>query len=148
MAGRILRNSLDLVSEVVVFANHGRNNRGRVGAVVMRTGIAFLASIVLSANATAAPTQYAVDGLAIGTKLSFDSGSYREYKCSPSEQFEGLSWCQKTRTRRYTAIFAEHWRIATRNEDATSKWYGRWTHRNLGQDYAGATGRGEHQALG
>ena len=95
---RILRNSLDLVSEVVVFANHGRNNRGRVGAVVMRTGIAFLASIVLSANATAAPTQYAVDGLAIGTKLSFDSGSYREYKCSPSEQFEGLSWCQKTRT--------------------------------------------------
>jgi len=185
---RILRNSLDLVSEVVVFANHGRNNRGRVGAVVMRTGIAFLASIVLSANATAAPTQYAVDGLAIGTKLSFDSGSYREYKCSPSEQFEGLSWCQKTRTDKerrgsytvsysilhsregnilyvnraqepaffkrteaqddYTAIFAEHWRIATRNEDATSKWYGRWTHRNLGQDYAGATGRGEHQALG
>ena len=77
----------------------------------MRTGIAFLASIVLSANATAAPTQYAVDGLAIGTKLNFDSASYREYKCSPSDQFDGLTWCQKTRTDRerrgsYTAAYS------------------------------------------
>ena len=45
----------------------------------MRTGIAFLASIVLSANATAAPAEYAVDGLTIGTKLNFDSASYRAY---------------------------------------------------------------------
>jgi hypothetical protein len=64
----------------------------------MRKGIAFLASIVLSANATAALAQYAVDGLALGTKLNFDSASYREYKCSPSDQFDGLTWCQKTRT--------------------------------------------------
>jgi hypothetical protein len=66
----------------------------------MRTAIAFLASIALSANATAASTQYAVDGLALGTRLNFDSGSYREYKCSPSDQFDGLTWCQKTRTDR------------------------------------------------
>jgi hypothetical protein len=77
----------------------------------MRTGIAVLAAIVLSANATAAQTQYAVDGLAIGTKLNFDSASYREYKCSPSDQFDGLSWCQKTRTDRerrgpYTAAYS------------------------------------------
>ena len=64
----------------------------------MRAGIVFLASVVLCANATAAPTQYAVDGLAVGTKLNFDSGSYREYKCSPSDQFEDLVWCQKART--------------------------------------------------
>jgi hypothetical protein len=77
----------------------------------MRTGIVFLASIVWSANATAAPRQYAVDGLAIGTKLNFDSASYREYKCSPSDQFDGLTWCQKTRTDReprgsYTAAYS------------------------------------------
>ena len=77
----------------------------------MRTAIAFLASITLSANATAASTQYAVDGLALGTRLNFDSGSYREYKCSPSDQFDGLTWCQKTRTDRerrgsYTAAYS------------------------------------------
>jgi hypothetical protein len=77
----------------------------------MRTAIAFLASIALSANATAASTQYAVDGLALGTRLNFDSGSYREYKCSPSDQFDGLTWCQKTRTDRerrgsYTAAYS------------------------------------------
>jgi hypothetical protein len=68
----------------------------------MRTGIAFLASIALSANATAAQAQYIVDGLALGTRLNFGSVSYREYKCSPSEQFDGFTWCQKTRTDRET----------------------------------------------
>jgi hypothetical protein len=62
--------------------------------------IAFLASVVLCANATAASTQYAVDGLAVGTKLDFNSASYRDYKCSPSNQFDGLTWCQKARTDR------------------------------------------------
>src|SRR5262245_29103229 len=36
--------------------------------------------------------------LAVGTKLDFGSASYREYKCSPSDQFDGLTWCQKTRS--------------------------------------------------
>jgi hypothetical protein len=96
------------------FANHGcKQSRCRpgFGAAAMRTAIAFLASITLSANATAASTQYAVDGLALGTRLNFDSGSYREYKCSPSDQFDGLTWCQKTRTDRerrgsYTAAYS------------------------------------------
>jgi len=42
--------------------------------------------------------EYAVDGVAVGTQLNFDSASYREYKCSPSDQFDGLTWCQKTRS--------------------------------------------------
>jgi len=63
----------------------------------MKVGIAFLASVVLSGNAIAASVQYDVDGLAIGTQLNFSS-ALREYKCSPSEQFGGLTWCQKTRT--------------------------------------------------
>ena len=49
-------------------------------------------------NAMAAPTEYAVDGLAVGTQLNFGSASYREYKCNPSDQFEGFVWCQKKRT--------------------------------------------------
>ena len=67
-------------------------------ATAMRAGIAVLAYVVLAGNAIAAPTEYAVDGLAVGTQLNFGSASYREYKCNPSDQFDGLTWCQKTRS--------------------------------------------------
>jgi len=64
----------------------------------MGAGIVVFAYVVLYSNAIAAPTEYAVDGLAVGTQLNFGSASYREYKCSPSDQFDGLTWCQKTRS--------------------------------------------------
>jgi hypothetical protein len=62
----------------------------------MKAGIAALISVVFCATAAAEPTQYAVGGLAIGAQLGLD-GSYREYKCNPSDQFNGFTWCQKTR---------------------------------------------------
>jgi ribosomal protein L9 len=77
------------------------NNRGvrlRIGAAAMGAGIVVFAYVVLYGNAIAAPTEYAVDGLAVGTQLNFGSASYREYKCNPSDQFEGFVWCQKKRT--------------------------------------------------
>ncbi len=77
------------------------NNRGvrlRIGAAAMGAGIVVFAYVVLYGNAIAAPMEYAVDGLAVGTQLNFGSASYREYKCSPSDQFDGLTWCQKTRS--------------------------------------------------
>jgi hypothetical protein len=43
---------------------------------------------------------YAVEGLALGARISVDSSAYREYQCSPSDQFEGFTWCQKTRQQR------------------------------------------------
>jgi len=63
----------------------------------MRARITVLAAVVLSGNPIAAPADYAVDGLAVGTQLNFGSALYREYKCSPSDQFDGLTWCQKRR---------------------------------------------------
>ena len=66
----------------------------------MRVAIAILASIVFSGTATTASTRYAVHGIAIGTHLSFDSVVYREYGCSTSDQFDGLTRCQKTRNDR------------------------------------------------
>jgi tetratricopeptide (TPR) repeat protein len=36
-------------------------------------------------------------GLGLGTRVSFDTSDYREYQCTPSEQFEGLTWCNKQR---------------------------------------------------
>jgi hypothetical protein len=43
-----------------------------------------------------APT-YAIEGLALGSRLELDSSAYREYKCTPSDQFDGFTWCQKWR---------------------------------------------------
>jgi len=64
----------------------------------MRARITVLAAVVLSGSPIAAPADYAVDGLAVGTQLNFGSALYREYKCSPSDQFDGLTWCQKRRS--------------------------------------------------
>jgi len=43
---------------------------------------------------------YVVAGSALGSRVQFDSSDYREYKCSPSEQFAEFTWCQKTRQER------------------------------------------------
>jgi hypothetical protein len=84
--------------------------RPRAGVVAMKAKMAVLASAVLCGNATAEPAKYAVDGLAVGTQLNFDDASYRQYRCSPSGQFDGLTWCQKTRSDREprgsTAIYS------------------------------------------
>ena len=43
---------------------------------------------------------YTVGGLRLGSRVQLDSSDYREYKCSPSEQVAGFTWCQKTRQER------------------------------------------------
>jgi hypothetical protein len=45
-------------------------------------------------------SRYVVAGLGLGSRVQFDSSEYREYKCSPSEQFAEFTWCQKTRQER------------------------------------------------
>jgi hypothetical protein len=40
---------------------------------------------------------YAVGGVALGPTVQSESLAYREYKCRPSDQFDGFTWCQKTR---------------------------------------------------
>jgi hypothetical protein len=63
----------------------------------MRARIAVLACVVLCGHSVAEPAKYAVDGLVLGTQLNFESASYGEYRCRLSDQFDGLTWCQKTR---------------------------------------------------
>jgi hypothetical protein len=41
--------------------------------------------------------EYVVDGLSLGNRVVFDSASYREYQCRPSDQFSGFFFCQKRR---------------------------------------------------
>jgi hypothetical protein len=63
----------------------------------MRARIAVLAFVVLCGHSAAEPAKYVIDGLVLGTQLNFESASYGEYRCRPSEQFDELTWCQKTR---------------------------------------------------
>jgi hypothetical protein len=39
---------------------------------------------------------YAVGGVALGATVQSGSSAYREYKCAPSDQFDGFTWCRKT----------------------------------------------------
>jgi ribosomal protein L9 len=78
--------------------SNNRRARLKIRAAAMGAGIVVVAYVVLYGGAIAAPTEYAVDGVAVGTQLNFGSASYREYKCNPSDQFEGFIWCQKKRT--------------------------------------------------
>jgi hypothetical protein len=47
-----------------------------------------------AADAPRAP--YAVEGSALGARVERDSKAYRAYQCSPSEQFSGFTWCNRT----------------------------------------------------
>jgi len=67
---------------------------GMVAPVCLLAGIS-----TTFAQSPSAP-RYAVAGLVLGSRVQFDSADYREYKCSPSEQFAEFTWCQKTRQER------------------------------------------------
>lgn len=40
---------------------------------------------------------YAVSGVVLGATVQYDSSAFKEYKCTPSDQFDGFTWCQRTR---------------------------------------------------
>ena len=39
---------------------------------------------------------FTVGGVALGATVQSGSSAYREYKCGPSDQFDGFTWCRKT----------------------------------------------------
>src|SRR5437868_3914552 len=51
-----------------------------------------------AAQAPHAPSPFVVNGLALGSRVQPDSPGYREYRCEPSEQYPGLTWCKRTQT--------------------------------------------------
>ena len=68
---------------------------------IRRGSLALLCLLLGSASSALAQRPdkpaYAVSGLALGARVQFDSSTYREYKCGPSDQFHGFTCCQKTR---------------------------------------------------
>jgi hypothetical protein len=45
--------------------------------------------------AAGTPSPYAVDGLALGARAPSEYAGYPAFRCGPSEQFGGLTWCQR-----------------------------------------------------
>ena len=66
----------------------------------LEIGDSRIGSIRSNCQQSPSGSRYVVAGLALGSRVQFDSSDYREYKCSPSEQFDGFTWCQKTRQER------------------------------------------------
>ena len=54
-------------------------------------------SVTPGGTAAPKPAKYVVDGISLGARVSFKSNDYQEYQCTPSEQFEGVTWCNKQR---------------------------------------------------
>lgn len=57
-------------------------------------------TIAQAPGAGARAAAYSIDGLTLGTRVSFDSAGYKEYQCEPSQQFAGLTLCKKSRAER------------------------------------------------
>jgi len=76
---------------------------------------------------------YAVGGLTLGARVPFDGPAYREYKCGPSDQFDGFTWCQRARqdkerrgafTANYSILHARDGRIAYLNRVQAPAFFG------------------------
>ncbi len=50
----------------------------------------------LSTATLAVTAQYIVDGIALGSRVAFNSQNYRSYTCNPSADFTDLTWCQRS----------------------------------------------------
>ena len=74
----------------------GKNSASRLTLAGLVAACTILA-IAQAPNAGAQAAAYSVDGLALGSRVSFDSAGYKEYQCEPSQQFTGLTLCKKSR---------------------------------------------------
>jgi hypothetical protein len=64
----------------------------------MRTCISLFLSILIGGTCCSfahANPVYSVTGVAIGSRVHFASESYQEYRCGPSEMFDGFTFCVK-----------------------------------------------------
>jgi len=68
--------------------------------VPTQRGLIAVLCLLASTPARGQISAYTVDGLALGERVQSSDAGYREYKCAPSDQFDGFTWCQKSRQQR------------------------------------------------
>ncbi len=64
----------------------------------MRTCVPVVLGILIAGNCGSLShghSAYSVTGVAIGSRVDFDSEFYQQYRCAPSEMFDGLTLCVK-----------------------------------------------------
>jgi hypothetical protein len=62
---------------------------------------------------------YSVDGLALGSKVAFESAAYRQYHCVPSQEFQGFVWCTKASNAKEARGRFEVWSSLLHARDGT-----------------------------
>jgi hypothetical protein len=55
-----------------------------------------LPSVLLTKLTSVQTDPYGIDGLTLGSKVAYGTPAYRQYRCGPSQKFEGFVWCTKT----------------------------------------------------
>jgi hypothetical protein len=68
--------------------------------VPIQRGLIAVLFLLASTPARAQISAYTVDGIALGERVQSNDAGYGEYKCAPSDQFDGFTWCQKSRHER------------------------------------------------
>jgi hypothetical protein len=69
---------------------------------------------------------YKVDGLALGSKVAFESPAYRQYHCVPSKEFEGFVWCTKASNDKQARGRVEVWSSILHAQDGTVAYVNRY----------------------
>jgi S1-C subfamily serine protease len=76
------------------------NSTAACGVTAVRAYLSVVAGILIGSAVTALAQSnpaYSVKGVVLGTRVHFDSKAYEEYDCNPSEQFDGFTWCTKSK---------------------------------------------------
>jgi hypothetical protein len=76
----------------------GENAMTRIGLLAAACLVAVTSTAF--AQSPSNLSTYAIEGFALGARIPSDGSAYREYKCGASDQFDGFTWCQKTRQER------------------------------------------------
>jgi hypothetical protein len=69
---------------------------------------------------------YSVDGLALGSKVAFESATYRQYHCVPSQEFQGFVWCTKASNDKVARGRFEVWSSILHARDGTVAYVNRY----------------------
>jgi hypothetical protein len=82
----------------------------------------------ISLTSTTSPQtdSYSVDGLALGSKVEFDSAAYRHYHCVPSQAFQGFVWCTKASNDKQVPGRVDVWSSILHAQDGTVAYVNRY----------------------
>jgi hypothetical protein len=69
---------------------------GRIALLALLGGASVASAQQEKPSSQARGPIYAVEGIVLGSRMRPRGPSFRDYKCSPSEQFDDLTWCQRT----------------------------------------------------